>query len=118
MWRRFEEAAAKAGCSVDQIQPYFEMALNTCRPMGMRPNPVGGKAAGPVQEIEVFQAEYRIALYELLKCLDGKQFEETFALLFCFRRLTSQCPFLAFYSPRAYCIGRHPSQDAANFPMS
>jgi hypothetical protein len=49
--------------------------------MSMRPNPVGGKATGPVPEIEVLQAEYRVALYELLKCLDAKQLEETFAQL-------------------------------------
>ena|SRR5690349_13624151 len=81
MWTRFEDAAAKVGCSVDQIQPYFEMALNTCRPTGMRPIPVNGTAVGPIPEMEVLQAEYRIALSELLKCLDAKQLEDTFAQL-------------------------------------
>ena len=80
MWRRFEEAAAKVGCSVDQIQPYFEMALSTCRPAGMRSH-LGRTGLGPVPEMEVLQAQYRIALFELLKCLDGKQLEDTFALL-------------------------------------
>ena len=81
MWARFEEAAAKVGCSVDQIQSYFEMALNTCRPGGMRPSLKVGMPVGPVPEVEVLQAEYRIALAELLKCLDQKQLEATFALL-------------------------------------
>jgi hypothetical protein len=56
MWARFEEAAAKVGCSVDQIQSYFEMALNTCRPGGMRPSLKVGMPVGPVPEVEVLQA--------------------------------------------------------------
>ncbi len=81
MWARFEEAAAKVGCPVDQIRPYFQMALNTCRPDGLRPDLKGQKAVGPMPEQEVLQAQYRVALFELLKCLDAKRLEETFAQL-------------------------------------
>jgi hypothetical protein len=80
LWARFEEAAVKVRCPVDQIRCYFQMAVNTCRPDGVRSDLTGQKV-GPMPEQEVLEARYRVALTELLECLDTKRLEETFAQL-------------------------------------
>jgi hypothetical protein len=82
MWARFEEAAAKVGCPSEQIRPYYDMALDTCRPALMRPDgtlDLLRKPPGPAPALETLQAQYRMALFELRKCLDPKRLERTFS---------------------------------------
>jgi len=85
IWARFEEAATKANCPTDQIKAYYRMVLDLCKPRELQENPRGWenkplpKLTGPPPEEEVLQAQYRIALSEMLACLDMKGLEETFA---------------------------------------
>jgi hypothetical protein len=85
IWARFDEAAVKANCPTDQIKAYYGMVLDLCKPRELQENPRGWddgplpKLTGPKPEKEALQAQYRIALSEMLACLDMKALEETFA---------------------------------------
>ncbi len=81
IWAAFEKAARKVGCPTDQIQAYYKMVLDVCKPVdGSRVwDPT--RLVGPKLEAEVLQAQYRAALAEVFRALDPKHLERTFAAL-------------------------------------
>jgi hypothetical protein len=84
IWARFAEAAKKVGCPIDQAEGYFEMLLDSCKPIEMQDDPRGwgGKRIrldGPKDEKEVHRAQYRAALAKLRDQSDAATLELIFA---------------------------------------
>jgi len=81
IWALFEQAATKVGCPTADIEAYYKMVLEVCRPAdGSRAwDPT--RAIGPKPEPQALQAQYRATLEEVFRSLDAEHLEATFATL-------------------------------------
>jgi hypothetical protein len=81
IWAVFEQAASKAGCPTADIEAYYKMVLEVCRPASVSRAWDPTQTAGPKPEADVLQAQYRIALEEIYRSLNPEHLESTFAAL-------------------------------------